>query len=228
MITMKRVRKTYPNGVQALNGMNIHIDKGEFVYVVGPSGAGKTTFIKLMIRELKPSEGLIQINGNNLGDLSDKQIPYLRRKIGVVFQDFKLFTKLSVYENIAFALEVIEEDPEQIKTKVMDVLEIVGLKSKARFNTSELSGGEKQRIAIARAIVNQPAILIADEPTGTLDPETAWSIMGTLEEINNRGTTIVMATHNSHIVNTLKKRVIAIENGKVVRDEVGGSYGYQA
>lgn len=164
---MKRVRKTYPNGVQALNGMNIHIDKGEFVYVVGPSGAGKTTFIKLMIRELKPSEGLIQINGNNLGDLSDKQIPYLRRKIGVVFQDFKLFTKLSVYENIAFALEVIEEDPEQIKTKVMDVLEIVGLKSKARFNTSELSGGEKQRIAIARAIVNQPAILIADEPTGT-------------------------------------------------------------
>ncbi|GAK07238.1 cell division ATP-binding protein FtsE [Geomicrobium sp. JCM 19038] len=228
MITMKRVRKTYPNGVQALNGMNIHIDKGEFVYVVGPSGAGKTTFIKLMIRELKPSEGLIQINGNNLGDLSDKQIPYLRRKIGVVFQDFKLFTKLSVYENIAFALEVIEEDPEQIKTKVMDVLEIVGLKSKARFNTSELSGGEKQRIAIARAIVNQPAILIADEPTGNLDPETAWSIMGTLEEINNRGTTIVMATHNSHIVNTLKKRVIAIENGKVVRDEVGGSYGYQA
>ncbi|EZH66420.1 cell division protein FtsE [Bacillaceae bacterium JMAK1] len=228
MITMKRVRKTYPNGVQALNGMNIHIDKGEFVYVVGPSGAGKTTFIKLMIRELKPSEGLIQINGNNLGDLSDKQIPYLRRKIGVVFQDFKLFTKLSVYENIAFALEVIEEEPEQIKTKVMDVLDIVGLKSKARFNTSELSGGEKQRIAIARAIVNQPAILIADEPTGNLDPETAWSIMGTLEEINNRGTTIVMATHNSHIVNTLKKRVIAIENGKVVRDEVGGSYGYQA
>ncbi|MBM7631261.1 cell division ATP-binding protein FtsE [Geomicrobium sediminis] len=228
MITMKRVRKTYPNGVQALNGMNIHIDKGEFVYVVGPSGAGKTTFIKLMIRELKPSEGLIQINGNNLGDLSDKQIPYLRRKIGVVFQDFKLFTKLSVYENIAFALEVIEEEPEQIKTKVMDVLDIVGLKSKARFNTSELSGGEKQRIAIARAIVNQPAILIADEPTGNLDPETAWSIMGTLEEINNRGTTIVMATHNSHIVNTLKKRVIAIENGKVVRDELGGSYGYQA
>lgn len=228
MITMKRVRKQYPNGVQALNGMDIHIDKGEFVYVVGPSGAGKTTFIKLMIRELKPTEGTIHINGKNLGDLSNKQIPFLRRKIGVVFQDFKLFNKLSVYENIAFALEVIEESPEKIKSQVMDVLEIVGLKSKARFNPTELSGGEKQRIAIARAMVNQPAILIADEPTGNLDPETAWSIMGTLEEINNRGTTIVMATHNSHIVNTLKKRVIAIESGKVVRDEAGGAYGYEA
>ncbi|GAK02611.1 cell division transporter, ATP-binding protein FtsE [Geomicrobium sp. JCM 19037] len=225
---MKRVRKQYPNGVQALNGMDIHIDKGEFVYVVGPSGAGKTTFIKLMIRELKPTEGTIHINGKNLGDLSNKQIPFLRRKIGVVFQDFKLFNKLSVYENIAFALEVIEESPEKIKSQVMDVLEIVGLKSKARFNPTELSGGEKQRIAIARAMVNQPAILIADEPTGNLDPETAWSIMGTLEEINNRGTTIVMATHNSHIVNTLKKRVIAIESGKVVRDEAGGAYGYEA
>ncbi|GAK11655.1 cell division transporter, ATP-binding protein FtsE [Geomicrobium sp. JCM 19039] len=208
--------------------MDIHIDKGEFVYVVGPSGAGKTTFIKLMIRELKPTEGTIHINGKNLGDLSNKQIPFLRRKIGVVFQDFKLFNKLSVYENIAFALEVIEESPEKIKSQVMDVLEIVGLKSKARFNPTELSGGEKQRIAIARAMVNQPAILIADEPTGNLDPETAWSIMGTLEEINNRGTTIVMATHNSHIVNTLKKRVIAIESGKVVRDEAGGAYGYEA
>ncbi|MFB4161692.1 cell division ATP-binding protein FtsE [Geomicrobium sp. JSM 1781026] len=228
MITMKRVRKQYPNGVQALNGMDIHIDKGEFVYVVGPSGAGKTTFIKLMIRELKPTEGTIHINGKNLGDLSNKQIPFLRRKIGVVFQDFKLFNKLSVYENIAFALEVIEESPEKIKSQVMDVLEIVGLKSKARFNPTELSGGEKQRIAIARAMVNQPAILIADEPTGNLDPETAWSIMGTLEEINSRGTTIVMATHNSHIVNTLKKRVIAIESGKVVRDEAGGAYGYEA
>ncbi|AXF56295.1 cell division ATP-binding protein FtsE [Salicibibacter kimchii] len=228
MINMQGVRKTYQNGIQALNNMNIHIGKEEFVYVVGPSGAGKSTFIKLIIRELKPTEGTIYVNETNLGELRKKQIPYLRRKIGVVFQDFKLFPNMSVFENIAFALEVIGEPGNRIKPRVMEVLELVQLKDKARYKPRELSGGEQQRVAIGRAMVNKPAILIADEPTGNLDPETAWSIMGTLEDINHRGTTVVMATHNSHIVNKLKKRVIAIDSGNIVRDEMRGAYSYEA
>ncbi len=224
---MKDVWKTYPNGVSAINGIDISIGKGEFVYVVGPSGAGKSTFIKMMYREEKPTKGDISINGTNLAKVKDRQVPIVRRSIGVVFQDFKLLPRLSVFENVAFALEVIEEKPEAIKQKVMRVLEIVKLKNKARFLPSELSGGEQQRVAIARAIVNNPSVLIADEPTGNLDPDTAWEIMDTLEEINNRGTTIVMATHNKEIVNTIKKRVIAIEGGRVVRDEMRGNYGYE-
>ncbi|OLO38117.1 cell division ATP-binding protein FtsE [Alkalihalophilus pseudofirmus] len=227
MIDMKDVWKTYPNGVSAINGIDISIGKGEFVYVVGPSGAGKSTFIKMMYREEKPTKGDISINGTNLAKLKNRQVPIFRRNIGVVFQDFKLLPKLSVYENVAFALEVIEENPATIKRKVMGVLEIVKLKNKARFLPSELSGGEQQRVVIARAIVNSPNVLIADEPTGNLDPDTAWEIMDTLEEINNRGTTIVMATHNKEIVNTIKKRVIAIEGGRVVRDEIRGNYGYE-
>ncbi|WP_209121444.1 cell division ATP-binding protein FtsE [Alkalihalobacillus sp. BA299] len=227
MIDMKDVWKTYPNGVSAINGIDISIGKGEFVYVVGPSGAGKSTFIKMMYREEKPTKGDISINGTNLSKVKNRQVPIVRRSIGVVFQDFKLLPKLSVYENVAFALEVIEENPSTIKRKVMKVLDIVKLKNKARFLPSELSGGEQQRVAIARAIVNNPSVLIADEPTGNLDPDTAWEIMDTLEEINNRGTTIVMATHNKEIVNTIKKRVIAIEGGRVVRDEVRGNYGYE-
>ncbi|MDE5414075.1 cell division ATP-binding protein FtsE [Alkalihalobacterium chitinilyticum] len=227
MIDMKDVWKTYPNGVSAINGIDITIGKGEFVYVVGPSGAGKSTFIKMMYREEKPTKGDISLDGTNLAKVKDRNVPLVRRKIGVVFQDFKLLPKLSVYENVAFALEVIEENPETIKQKVMRVLEIVKLKNKARFLPSELSGGEQQRVAIARAIVNNPNVLIADEPTGNLDPDTAWEIMDTLEEINNRGTTIVMATHNKEIVNTIKKRVIAIEGGRVVRDEIRGNYGYE-
>ncbi|WP_078429907.1 cell division ATP-binding protein FtsE [Alkalihalobacterium alkalinitrilicum] len=227
MIDMKDVWKTYPNGVSAINGIDISIGKGEFVYVVGPSGAGKSTFIKMMYREEKPTKGDISINGTNLAKLKNRQVPIFRRNIGVVFQDFKLLPKLSVYENVAFALEVIEENPATIKRKVMNVLEIVKLKNKARFLPGELSGGEQQRVAIARAIVNSPNVLIADEPTGNLDPDTAWEIMDTLEEINNRGTTIVMATHNKEIVNTIKKRVIAIEGGRVVRDEIRGNYGYE-
>jgi cell division transport system ATP-binding protein len=225
---MKDVWKAYPNNVKAINGITINIGKGEFVYVVGPSGAGKSTFIKLMYREEKPTKGDIFIDETNLATMKEKHIPKMRRRIGVVFQDFKLLPTLSVFENVAFALEVIEENPRVIKRKVMDVLDIVHLKNKARSLPDELSGGEQQRIAIARAIVNNPEVLIADEPTGNLDPDTAWEIMDILDDINHRGTTIIMATHNKDIVNTIKKRVIAIEGGRVVRDEVRGSYGYEA
>ncbi|MDX8363837.1 cell division ATP-binding protein FtsE [Cytobacillus sp. Hm23] len=227
MIEMQDVYKTYPNGVLAINGISVKINEGEFVYVVGPSGAGKSTFIKMMYREEKPSNGSIMINGINLSSLKEKKVPLLRRHIGVVFQDFKLLPKLTVYENVAFALEVIEENPKYIKRRVMGVLDLVRLKHKARFKPDELSGGEQQRVSIARSIVNSPKIMIADEPTGNLDPDTAWEIMDIFEEINNRGTTILMATHNSEIVNKIKKRVIAIENGKIARDEMRGEYGYE-
>lgn len=228
MIEMQGVYKTYPNGVRALNGIDVYINQGEFVYVVGPSGAGKSTFIKMMYREEIPTEGTITINGVNLSTLKNKRVPLLRRNIGVVFQDFKLLPKLTVYENVAFALEVIEESPRNIKKRVMEVLDLVHLKHKARFLPDELSGGEQQRISIARSIVNSPRIVIADEPTGNLDPETSWGIMDIFEEINYRGTTVVMATHNRDIVNKIKRRVIAIENGKIVRDEFKGEYGYEA
>lgn len=227
MIIMKDVHKTYPNGVTALNGLNVQINTGEFVYIVGPSGAGKSTFIRLIYREEVPTKGEIIINSQNISDLKDREIPFFRREIGVVFQDFKLLPRLTVYENVAFALEVIEETPQNIRKRVMEVLDLVGLKNKARSLPDELSGGEQQRVSIARAIANRPKILIADEPTGNLDPETSWSIMRILEEINNLGTTIIMATHSKEIVNTIKKRVIAIENGVIVRDEARGDYGYE-
>ncbi|WP_330948847.1 cell division ATP-binding protein FtsE [Virgibacillus sp. MG-45] len=228
MILMNDVYKTYANGVTALNGISINIDQGEFAYIVGPSGAGKSTFIKLMYREVKPTSGSIIINDTDMSDLTERKVPQLRRNIGVVFQDFKLLPKLSVYENIAFALEVIEETPRNIRKRVMEVLDLVGLKNKARFLPDELSGGEQQRVSIARAIVNHPKIVIADEPTGNLDPETSREIMRVFDEINSRGTTIIMATHSKEIVNTIKKRVIAIENGLIVRDEDRGEYGYES
>jgi cell division transport system ATP-binding protein len=227
MIEMQDVYKTYPNGVVALNGVNVRIKQGEFVYVVGPSGAGKSTLVKMMYREEKPTSGTIMVNGVNLSKLKDSRVPLLRRHIGVVFQDFKLLPKLTVYENVAFALEVIEESPKVIRKKVMEVLELVGLKHKVRSYPDELSGGEQQRVSIARSIVNSPKIVIADEPTGNLDPETSWGIMELFEKINNNGTTIVMATHNREIVNTIRRRVIAMENGKIVRDEAKGEYGYE-
>lgn len=227
MIKMKDVYKTYPNGVTALNGINIDIEQGEFVYIVGPSGAGKSTVVKLMYREVKPTTGTIFINEVEMATIKEKKVPYLRRDIGVIFQDFKLLPKLSVYENIAYALEVIEESPRNIKKRVMEVLDLVDLKNKARFLPDELSGGEQQRVSIARAIVNHPKIVIADEPTGNLDPETSWGIMRVFEEINARGTTIIMATHSKEIVNTIKKRVIAVEDGLIVRDEHRGEYGYE-
>ncbi|ACJ34914.1 ATPase involved in cell division [Anoxybacillus flavithermus WK1] len=227
MIEMQDVYKTYPNGVIALNGISVRIKQGEFVYVVGPSGAGKSTFIKMMYREEKPTSGKIMINGVNLANIKDSKVPLLRRNIGIVFQDFKLLPKLTVYENVAFALEVIEESPKNIRKRVMEVLDLVRLKHKARFYPDELSGGEQQRVSIARSIVNNPSIVIADEPTGNLDPDTSWEIMDIFERINDRGTTIVMATHNREIVNTIRKRVIAIERGKIARDEVKGEYGYE-
>ena len=227
MIEMQNVYKTYPNGVKAINGISIKINQGEFAYIVGPSGAGKSTFIKMMYREEKPSSGNIIVNGANVAKIKDSRVPIFRRHIGVVFQDFKLLPKLTVYENIAFALEVIEQSPEKIKKRVLEVLELVKLKGKMDSFPDELSGGEQQRVSIARSIVNSPKVVIADEPTGNLDPETSWEIMDIFEEINKRGTTILMATHNREIVNAIRKRVIAIENGNVVRDEVRGEYGYE-
>ncbi len=227
MIEMIDVSKTYPNGVTALNGINIKIKPGEFVYVVGPSGAGKSTFIKLMYREEKPSKGNIIVNGINLPSIRNSKVPLFRRNIGMVFQDFKLLNNYTVFENVAYAMEVIEKDPREIKTRVMEVLDLVGIKSKARMVPTELSGGEQQRVAIARSIVNAPKVVIADEPTGNLDPETSWDIMNIFEEINRRGTTLVMATHNRDIVNNMKHRVIAIEGGRIVRDEQRGEYGYE-
>nr|MDF9460535.1 cell division ATP-binding protein FtsE [Bacillus pumilus] len=225
MIEMKEVYKIYPNGVKAINGINVSIHPGEFVYVVGPSGAGKSTFIKMMYREEKPTKGKILINSRDLASIKEKEIPYVRREIGVVFQDFKLLPTLTVFENVAFALEVIGEQPHIIKKKVLDVLDLVQLKHKARQFPDQLSGGEQRRVSIARSIVNSPEVVIADEPTGNLDPDTSLEIMKTLEEINNRGTTVVMATHNKEIVNSMKKRVIAIEDGMIVRDEARGEYG---
>jgi cell division transport system ATP-binding protein len=227
MIQMDNVYKKYPNGVVAANGITVTINKGEFVYVVGPSGAGKSTFVKLMYREEKASSGKVEVCGKDLTKLKNREVPYLRRQLGVVFQDFKLLPRLTVFENVAFAMEVIEEQPKEIRKRVLEVLDLVGLKHKARMLPSELSGGEQQRVSIARSIVNMPSVLIADEPTGNLDPETSWGIMDIFNEINRRGTTIVMATHNRDIVNTVRKRVIAIEGGLIVRDEYGGDYGYE-
>ncbi|OWA36323.1 cell division ATP-binding protein FtsE [Saccharibacillus sp. O16] len=227
MIEMQDVWKTYPNGTHALKGVSVQIDRSEFVYVVGPSGAGKSTFMKLMYREEVPTKGQISVNGFNLGKLKQRNIPLLRRNIGVIFQDYRLLPKLTAYENVAFAMEVIEAPRKMMRKRVLEVLDLVGLKNKANREPQHLSGGEQQRVAIARAIVNNPSVIVADEPTGNLDPETSWGIMQLLDEINFRGTTIVMATHNKEIVNTMRKRVLAIENGQVVRDQLRGEYGYE-
>ncbi len=225
---MKDVYKKYPNGVTAANGINVNISAGEFVYVVGPSGAGKSTFIKMMYREEKATKGSIVVNGIDLSTLKNKHVPIFRRNIGVVFQDFKLLNMMTVYDNVAFALEVIEEQPNVIRKRVLETLDLVGLKHKARMLPTELSGGEQQRVSIARSIVNSPKVVIADEPTGNLDPDTSWGIMKIFEEINLRGTTVVMATHNKDIVNGIKHRVIAVEGGKIARDQQKGEYGYES
>ena len=227
MIEMMNVTKKYNKGITAINNLSIQINDGEFVYVVGPSGAGKSTFIKMMYREEKATKGRIRIGKYDLMKIKDRQIPFLRRYVGVVFQDFKLLQNKTVFENVAYAMEVIEKSPREIKRRVQEVLELVNLKHCVDNFPNELSGGEQQRVAIARAIVNTPGILIADEPTGNLDPDTSMEIMDILERINEQGTTIVMATHNSQIVNEKKHRVIAIENGQIVRDQEQGEYGYE-
>ncbi len=227
MIEFKNVSKVYNNNVFALSNINVKISKGEFVFLVGPSGAGKSTFIKMLLKEVQPTNGNIIINDIDITNLKRKEIPYYRRKIGVVFQDFRLIPTLNVYENVAFAMRVVEAPLKEIRKKVPMVLSLVGLANKYKAFPHELSGGEQQRVSLARAIVNNPAILIADEPTGNLDPETAMDIMETLNDINHAGTTILMATHAKDIVDNMRKRVIAVEKGIIVRDEQRGAYGYE-
>lgn len=227
MIQLLNVSKIYANGAKALYDINVKIEKGEFVFLVGPSSAGKSTFIKLLIREEVPSKGQIFIGGKSIIRLRRSEIAALRRNIGIVFQDFRLLSDRTVFENVAFAMEVLEHSRSEIRHKVPAILEMVSLESKSKQFPHQLSGGEQQRVAIARAIVNGPRILIADEPTGNLDPDTSWGIMDLLGNINLRGTTVVMATHAKQIVNKLRKRVIALEHGHVVRDDERGLYGYE-
>lgn len=221
---MREVTKVYPNKVVALDRVNIDIEKGEFVFIVGASGAGKSTFIKLLMREELPTSGDILVNGKNVVKMRSSEVPYLRRGLGVIFQDYRLLPDKTVFENVAFAMQVIEAPKKLMQRSVNTVLDIVGLSGKYKNFPSELSGGEQQRVAIARAIVNDPAIVIADEPTGNLDPETSWDIMDIFKRINASGTTIVMATHDKTIVDAMRLRVIAIEDGKIVRDEARGTY----
>ena len=227
MLIMSDVSKVYPGGSMALQDVNVHIEPGEFVFVVGPSGAGKSTFIKMLFREVLPTTGSIFVNGMDILSLSPKEIPFMRRQLGIIFQDYRLLPDRTVYENVAFAMQVIEAPHRKIKRQVMNMLDLVGLRHRANAYPNELSGGEQQRIAIARAIVNDPVFVIADEPTGNLDPETSWDIMEIFKEINDTGTTIVMATHDKEVVDAMGKSVIAIEHGRIVRDEKEGVYGYE-
>lgn len=228
MLEMIDVSKIYPGGSVALQDINVRIEQGEFVFIVGPSGAGKSTFFKMLFREVLPSSGKVIVNGHDLVNMTDKEIPYFRRQLGIVFQDYRLLPDRTVYDNVAFAMQVIETPYRKIKRRVNDVLDLVGLRKRAHAYPTELSGGEQQRIAIARAIVNDPILLIADEPTGNLDPETSWEIMDIFREVNKSGTTIVMATHDREIVDEMEKRVIAIEHGHIVRDDAKGVYGYES
>ena len=227
MIEFKDICKTYDNKQYALSNISIKIERGEFVFLVGPSGAGKSTFIKLLLKEVEPTSGKIMLDDTLVNKLKRRELPYYRRKIGMVFQDFRLIPTLSVYENVAFAMRVIEAPHRDIRKKVPMALSLVGLSSKYKQFPHELSGGEQQRVSLARALVNNPSLLIADEPTGNLDPDTAMEIMNTLDDINKAGTTILMATHAKDIVDTMKKRVVAIEKGVIARDEARGKYGYE-
>lgn len=223
MIEFRNIHKVYDNGSVALEDVSIHIEKGEFVLVCGHSGAGKSTFIKLLSHEVKPDSGTVFVNDVDVTRIKSGKVPYLRRKLGIVFQDFRLLPSKTVFENVAFALEVIEEKPKVIKDKVLNVLDLVGLSDKANDLPQDLSGGEQQRVAIARAIVNKPLVLIADEPTGNLDPQTSRDISDLFKAINNSGTTVVMVTHDMDMVSYLNKRVIALENGRVVSDQMRGA-----
>jgi len=228
MLRIENVTKVYPNGSEGVKNVSIRIGKGEFVFFIGSSGSGKSTLIKLLMKELNPTKGRIVINGINTTDMKRSQIPYLRRNLGIVFQDFRLLPNKTVYENVAFAMQVIEAPRKQIRRNVPTVLSLVGLSHKAKAYPNQLSGGEQQRTALARAIVNNPPILIADEPTGNLDPDTAWEIMQLLDEINKRGTTVVVATHAKDLVDVMQKRVVTLKNGHIIRDVEKGGYSDEA
>lgn len=223
-IKFKNIEKTYKNGVNAVYDMNLEIKKGEFVFVIGASGSGKSTLIKMLYREEKPTKGEIYVGGVNVAKVKDSKVYKLRRKIGIVFQDYKLLPKLTVYENVAFALEIYGLPTDEVRRKVLKALDLVGLKSRTKSYPNQLSGGEQQRVAIARAIVNSPKLLICDEPTGNLDPDTSMEVMKVIEKINDLGTTVVMATHDREMVNKMKKRVVLLDNGRLVKDYEKGSY----
>lgn len=227
MIHLENVSKEYSEGVPAIKQMNLHIEPGEFVFVVGDSGSGKSTLIKLLLKELEPTEGTVKVNQLKLNQLKRKQIPRFRRNIGVVFQDFRLLKDRTVYENIAFAQRVIQTSTKVIRRRVPQMLSLVGLAEKYRSYPSQLSGGEQQRVALARALVNEPTLLLADEPTGNLDPKNSWDIMKLLEEINRRGTTVLVVTHNREIVDAMQKRVVTMKKGLVISDEKKGGYIYE-
>lgn len=227
MIDLVDVSKSYAKGQPAVSHVDLHVDKGEFVFIVGNSGSGKSTLIKLLLKELEASTGEITVNEMNLTNMKRRQVAKYRRKIGVVFQDFRLLKDRDVYENVAFAQRVIGKPTRVIKKRVPEVLTLVGLAEKYKSRPKELSGGEQQRVALARALVNRPDILLADEPTGNLDPQNAAEIMKLLEEINNRGTTVLVVTHNKEIVNSMKKRVVAMRKGVIVSDEQEGEYHYE-
>ena len=227
IIAMDHITKQYSTGVDALMDISIRINKGEFVFVVGKSGSGKSTFIKLLLKELNPTSGKLFVGGRQVTNLTRKQVSLYRRQIGVVFQDFRLLKNKSVYENIAFAQRIIGMTKREIAVNVPVILDVVGLKEKADAYPDELSGGEQQRVAIARALVNKPTILLADEPTGNLDPQNAWDIMMLLQEVNKLGTTVVVVTHNNDIVDVMKKRVVTLEDGLLIRDEQESGYEYE-
>lgn len=224
MIEFKNVTKVYTTGTEAVHDATFSIDKGEFAFLVGSSGSGKSTLIKLILKEEEANSGNIIINGKDITYLKPKRVPYLRRSMGVVFQDFRLLPDKTVYENVAFAMYIVKSTPKHIRRRVPDVLAQVGLTEKAKMYPNELSGGEQQRVALARALVNNPSMIIADEPTGNLDPDTAWDIMNLLNDINMRGTTVVIATHAKDIVDRMKKRVIEISDGNIIRDDKKGGY----
>ena len=224
MITLENVSKAYSTGAPALNNVSLKIEAGEFVFVVGDSGSGKSTLIKLLLRELLPTSGKIMVNDIDVASLRHKQIPKYRRKLGVVFQDFRLLKDRNVYENVAFAQRIVQTPSKEIKKNVPSILSTVGLAGKYKARPKQLSGGEQQRVALARALVNNPPIRLADEPTGNLDPKNSWEIMKLLEEINERGTTVLVVTHNREIVNAMKKRVITMNKGVIVNDEKEGTY----
>ena len=227
MIHMNNVTKVYPNGSTGVENINLHINKGEFVFIVGSSGSGKSTLMKLLLKELDPTEGEIIINKVKTNELNRKQIPYLRRNLGVVFQDFRLLPNKTVYENVAFAMRVIEAPGRIIRRNVPAVLSLVGLGQKGRSYPNQLSGGEQQRVAIARALINRPEVLLADEPTGNLDPQNAMEIMKLLEDVNAQGTTVIVVTHSNEIVDTMKKRVITLDRGIIISDKEESGYRYE-